>query len=234
MRTKRGADALFPEIRKLVLATLLMHPERRWFASDLARGIGAPKTSLQRELKNLYRAGIIHRWVEGKHVYYQADSTCPFFPELRGLMTKTAGLVDVLVDALKPFAKAISVAFIYGSIPAGQEDSESDVDVMVVGKVGLSDLAIPLRRASQTLGRDVHATTLSTKEFASKAAQKGEFIPVVLGRPKLFIVGDEHDLERAVGSETGGARSRDQTGDREPKRTRRSSSRRRHDRRAPV
>jgi DNA-binding transcriptional ArsR family regulator len=91
MRTHRGADALFPEIRKRVLAALLMQPARSWYASDLARHVGTPKTSLQRELSNLHAAGIIRRRVEGKHVYYQADPDCPFFPELKRLMAKATG-----------------------------------------------------------------------------------------------------------------------------------------------
>lgn len=41
-------------------------------------------------------------------VYYQANPDCPFFPELRGLLLKTAGLVDVLRDALKPLAAKIA------------------------------------------------------------------------------------------------------------------------------
>jgi len=37
--------------------------------------------------------------------YYQANTDSPVFPELRGLMLKTAGLVDVLADAIEPLAR---------------------------------------------------------------------------------------------------------------------------------
>ena len=86
MRTRHGIDALFPTIRKRILATVLLHPERWWYGSELARVLKLPKTSLQRELVNLVQAGVLRKRTEGKQVYYQADPESPFLPELQGLM----------------------------------------------------------------------------------------------------------------------------------------------------
>jgi len=212
-RTRRGADALFPEIRKRILATLLMQPERAWFASDLARQVRVPKTSLQRELENLHSAGIIQRREEGKHVYYKAERENPLFPELRGLMAKTAGLVDVVRDALRPIAKRIDVAFIYGSVARAEEAPTSDVDLFVVGNVGLSDLALPLRRASKTLAREVNPTVYTPVEFKRKASGES-FVSALLNREKLFVVGRDNDLEEALGGAVAGARARSKGGTR--------------------
>src|SRR5439155_22838469 len=107
MRIRRGVDALFPTIRKRILATVLLHPERWRYASELARVLEVPKTSLQRELVNLVQAGILRKRTEGKEVYYQADSESPFLPDLQGLMAKTAGRVDVVVVALAPLVSKV-------------------------------------------------------------------------------------------------------------------------------
>src|SRR5205807_417725 len=132
MRKAPAIDALFPGTRKAILATTLMHPERWWYLSDLARHVGQPPSSLQRELSSLVNAGILHRKRDGQRVCFQPDAECPLFPELRSLMIKTAGLIDVLRDALVPFTKSIRMAFVYGSIARSEERSSSDVDVMVV------------------------------------------------------------------------------------------------------
>src|SRR5689334_19414821 len=131
MRTKRGVDALIPTVRKRILALVVLQPRHSWYGSELARRLKLPKTSLQRELVNLVQAGILLRRGEGKHVYYQADPDCPILPELQGLMAKTAGLADVVREALSPMASRISFAFIYGSIARGEELTTSDVDLMV-------------------------------------------------------------------------------------------------------
>jgi predicted nucleotidyltransferase len=172
-----------------------MRPKRSWFLSDLSRHLRTPKTSLQRELANLEGAGIILREVQGRQVYYRANPACPFLPELQGLLAKTAGLVDVIRGGLRKLEKRIAFAFIFGSVARAEEVAESDVDLMVVGDVGLSDLALPIRRMREALSREVNPTVFSKEEFAAKAKVPG-FVRTFLDKPKLFIVGTAHALER--------------------------------------
>src|SRR5438034_7134479 len=152
MRSPRPIDALMPKTRQMILAATLMHPSRWWYQSDLAHHLGVRPSSLQRELNALVDAGILRRRREGNRVYFQPDPECPFLGELTGLMTKTAGLLDVLRERLCRFAKAIDWAFVYGSVARSEERSSSDVDLMVVGRVGLADLSPALRRAERLLG----------------------------------------------------------------------------------
>src|SRR5207245_9892775 len=146
MRRKSRIDALFPAIKKTILASMLMRPERWWYLSDLAHQLSVPPSSLQRALAALVGAGILRRRRDGNRVYFQPDPDCPFLPELRGLMTKTAGLLDVLREALAPFASSIRWAFVYGSIARSAERSSSDVDLMVIGQVGLAEIAPAIRK----------------------------------------------------------------------------------------
>jgi len=134
MRKKSLISVLFPKIRRAVLATTLMHPNRWWFLTDLARHIGVSPSSLQREMESLVEVGILLRRQEGKQVYFKPDSNCPILSELQGIMTKTLGLVDVLQNTLLPFSESIKVAFVYGSIARSEELSESDVDLMIIGQ----------------------------------------------------------------------------------------------------
>ena len=212
MRTRRGVDALFPMIRKRILATVLLQPERWWYASELARVLEVPKTSLQRELVNLVQAGILRKRTEGKQVYYQADSESPFLPELQGLMAKTAGLVDVVRKALAPLSSKIAIAFIYGSVARARELSTSDVDLMVIGEAGVKDLTLPLRKARQRLAREVNVSAHSREEFERKARARHHFISAVLDKPKLFVIGTRDDLERIAGTRASRAQGDDKAG----------------------
>ena len=60
--------------------------------------------AVQRELSVLTSAGLIRREVRGRQVYFTANPDAPVYPELRGLLEKTAGLADLLRAALQPFA----------------------------------------------------------------------------------------------------------------------------------
>ena len=148
MRTSATIDALFPKTRQAILAATLGEPRRWWYMRELARHLRLTPSSLQRELASLVRGGILVQKREGKHVYFQAATESPIFQELQGLILKTAGLADVIRDALKPLANRMQWAFVYGSVARSQEHSASDVDLMIIGHVGLADVSGPLRKPS--------------------------------------------------------------------------------------
>ncbi|HQU46895.1 MAG TPA: helix-turn-helix domain-containing protein, partial [Pirellulales bacterium] len=172
MRNNRAIDALLPKTRQGILAAMLIRPEKAWYVSELARRMGVPSSSLQRELHDLEKAGVLKTRRQGRMAYYQANTNSPVFPELRGLMLKTAGLVDVLADAIEPLARKLRIVFVYGSIAAGGERSDSDIDLMVIGNVSPLDLAVPLRNARELLGREINPTVYTPAEFAKKRAAR--------------------------------------------------------------
>src|SRR5437588_690162 len=116
MRISKSLDALFPRGRQGILAATVLRPDHWWYLSDLARHLGVRPSSLQREVRALIEAGVLCSRRDGNRVYLRPDPACPFLPELEGLLTKTAGVVDVLDDTLLPFADRIGCAFIYGSV----------------------------------------------------------------------------------------------------------------------
>ena len=218
-------DALLPQTRQAILATILLSPDRWWYASELARQVGLTPSTLQRELSSLTEAGILRRRVEGRQVYYQADPECPVLSELQALVLKTAGLVGVLKEALRPLRKGIEAAFVYGSIARGEELSTSDVDLMVVGEVGLADIAPRLRKAQDRITRQVNATVYSVDEFRKKVADGHRFLCSVLDSEKLFVIGTHRELEETLEGESSRAKGDEQTGDRRAARGRKTKSR---------
>lgn len=198
MRKKRPLDSLFPRTRQAILTATLLHPDRWWYLSDLAKHLGVRPSSLQRELAALTSAEILRQRRDGNRVYFQANVDCPFLPELQGLLVKTAGMVDVLREALAPFAKRIDWAFVYGSVARAEELSASDVDLMIIGKVGLADLAPALRRAEKRLSRAVNPTLYSREEFGTKLRARDHFLTSVLDGARLFMLGDSYELAAAT------------------------------------
>jgi predicted nucleotidyltransferase len=199
MRKPAALAALFPTVRGDVLAATLMQPDKWWYLSELAQFLRTTPSSLQRELKSLVDGGILETRREGARAYFKADTRSPLFPELRGLIHKTAGLVPTLRELLHPFEARIACAFVYGSVACSQEHALSDVDLLVVGDVGLADLTPALRKAEARLGREVNVTSYSTREFWNKAAAKNHFLSEVLRGPKTFVKGDQRDVDAIIG-----------------------------------
>jgi len=199
MRKQSLLNALMPATRQGILAAALLDPSRSWSLSELARHLGVRPSSLQRELASLTEAEILLRERRGNRITYRANPDCPLYPELRGLVIKTAGLGDVIRAALAEHADRIRVAFIYGSIARAEARAISDIDLMVIGRLGLAELAPTLRPAEKRLGRPINPTIYSPEEFAEKLASRHHFLSTVMSEPKLWLLGDDRDLAVASG-----------------------------------
>lgn len=188
------ATHLLGGTRSAVLAALLLHPEAALHVRELARVTGTSPGSLHRELRALTTLGLLLRQETGRQVNYQANTACPVFEELAGLLRKTVGVADVLRAALMPLADDIDLAFVFGSVAAGQEGARSDVDVMVLGKAGFGDVAQALAPTHGIVRREVNPTVMKPADFRRKYQAGEGFLLNVLRGPKLWLIGNDDDL----------------------------------------
>jgi predicted nucleotidyltransferase len=190
------ATSLFGKTRKAILALFYSNPDESFYLRQVVRFSGLGMGVVNRELLSLAEAGILNRESKGQEIYYTANKDCPIFEELRGLAVKTFGVGDVLRAALAPLAERIKAAFIYGSFADGTQNHSSDIDVMVIGNVKFTEVAVALHDAQEELRREVNPTVYSLKEFREKVAEKHHFLTSVLKSEKIFLIGNEHELGR--------------------------------------
>lgn len=190
---------LFPEYRRRVLGLLLLRPDEALHGREIARRTGLPAGTITRELTKLAEVGLLKRTKRGNQQVYSADTSGPIFTELASILRKTSGLADVLVQALAPAAPNLRLAFVFGSVARGQETGGSDVDVMLIGDLGFREAVELLHPCQATLGREVNPKLFSAREFTDKAATE-PFLIDVLAKPKIFLIGNAHDLEELVGA----------------------------------
>jgi CheY-like chemotaxis protein len=88
MNDDNAMEALFPGPRRLVLCAVFHEPERWWSLAELAGRAGIEASSLRRHVSALRRAGIIREKQESGRCWFQADSGCPVFAELKGIVNK--------------------------------------------------------------------------------------------------------------------------------------------------
>jgi predicted nucleotidyltransferase len=212
-------DPLLTPTKQAILAAILLQPDKRWYFRELARHLQVRPSNIQRELAAFTEARLIKRHQEENRVYYQADRECPIFEELEQILIKTVGIVEVLQELLRPVQRKIDVAFIYGSIASGEARADSDVDVMVIGSVGLAEIAKLFQGIERRLGRQVNPTVYTAVEFRRKVHERSHFIRSVLASRLLFVQGSQNDLERLA------QKSKGKTPRNQPRRTSRSPRR---------
>jgi len=188
------ASLLFKDYRRRVLGLLLLHPEQAYHVREVARLTGTVAGTLHKELARLFEAGVLLKEVRGNQVLYSANRDCPIFPELASILRKTSGMVEVLADALAPLHEHIDIAFVFGSMASGKENSGSDVDLLLVGDVSYSEVVRALYPAQETLGREINPKLFNDKEWQQMLQNKDAFVKELLAKPKLFVVGTSDEL----------------------------------------
>jgi len=190
------ASLIFSAYRRRVLGLLLLHPDRSYYVRELARLTGSSAGTLHKELSKLTLGGVLNRVEVGNQVRYSANTDCPIFDELASILRKTSGLADVLSEALSGAESQIDFAFVFGSVARGEQNSNSDVDVMVVGEIDFAEVIQLLHPIQAILQREINPVVYSRAEFVRRVRANEPFILEVLSKSKLFVVGDEHDIRK--------------------------------------
>lgn len=192
-------DLLFGTYRQRALTQLLLHPDSSYHVRELARLTGTTPGTLHKELARLAAAGLLLREQQGNQIRYRANPACPVFPELAGLMRKTSGAVSVMADALHTLASPPQLALIFGSLARGEENANSDVDLLIIGDATFGDTIKALYPAQEQLQREINPVIYTAAEFTRRLNAQEPFISNLLANPKLFVIGTEHDLGKLAG-----------------------------------
>ena len=183
---------LSSRVKAEILRLLFGVTNRELHVRELERQSHLSVSTVRQELKRLERVGVIVARRDGNRTYYRAHAAHPLYPDIRNLVLKTSGLVEVLRMALQH--PGIRQAFVFGSLAAGTEQAHSDLDLMAIGDVGSRQLSGLLCNVAAGVGREVNSHAISVAEFARRKKAHDHFLTSVLGAPKLFVIGDEHEL----------------------------------------
>jgi predicted nucleotidyltransferase len=184
---------LSSRIRAGLFRVLFGLREAELHVRELGRQCGFHEATTRQELGKLKRLDLVSERRDGNRAYYRANSAHPLYPEIHRLVLKTCGLVELVGDALK--GANVRVAFVFGSVARGEENARSDVDLMVVGSVGLRTLSSMLSGLAEKVGREINPHAMTESEYRKRLKGKDHFVTHVLAGPKLFVVGTEDDFE---------------------------------------
>ena len=194
--TKLG-QLFHSELRADVLRLLYGLRGERMYQAEIKGQLDYANRSVEEELRKLVALELVGTVSEKNRRYYWANRMHPLYPELRNIVLKTVGLGDVLKEAL--VSAKIEFAFIFGSLAALSENAASDVDLMVIGDLGLRELTPLLRGATEKIGREINAHTFSQEEWIGRVKKRDHFLRDVLDKPKLFIVGSDDEFAKLAG-----------------------------------
>jgi predicted nucleotidyltransferase len=161
---------------------------------EIQRRAGLAIGTIRQEAKKLERLGLVQKRQDGNRTYYQANKSHPLYNTIHDLVLKTTGLTEILINSLS--TDAIKFAFVFGSVAAGKENAHSDIDLFIVGNIGLRAVSKLLKEPIQKINREINPYIMTSEEFIKRKKEKEHFIATVLESPKIMIIGNEDDFTK--------------------------------------
>ena len=189
------ASFMRSKTRKNLLLLFFSNPEKKYYLHEISRLIGYPAQNIRRELSPLVKDGLFIKELVGNLTFYYLNQSHPLYPELKSIISKTIGIEALLQESLKKVV-GIQTAFIYGSYAQGKELGNSDIDLFILGKPNKDMLTKKISELEKKIGREVNTVFYSKETFQKKKKEHNSFIDSISKNPKIFLIGQKHDLER--------------------------------------
>jgi len=190
-------EAIFHlRVRAAVLKHLFGLNAKPMYIAEIESVTGFANRSVEVELRKLEKLDLLVSSRDRSRVYYSANTASPLYPDIRNIVLKTTGLGDLVREALS--SAQVRYAFVFGSLAAQAERAESDVDLMIIGSATHRDVASPLRALTDQVGREINPHFFTIEEVMRRLATRDHFLRDVISKPKLFIIGDEHEFTAMV------------------------------------
>ncbi len=173
----------------VVLEFFLTHPSTKIHFKEVVRTLKiSPRTAFT-YLKTLRDDGILKEERAGNLTIFSLNNESPSVKALKRahfLLT-----LDELkfTDALLEKNPNVISFVLYGSYADGSYDERSDIDFLMIGRIGKADKA-PFRRIEELTKKDVLVTCISAAEWRKKAEKKDPFCSNIVKNHVLLYGAD--------------------------------------------
>lgn len=192
-------SALFTPAQQKLLGLLFVRVDEGFHLNEIMRQTGLGSASAQRELRRLHEAGLILSERIGNVRQFRPNKASPVYEELSSIVKKTFGLLSVLHSTLGPLRKSLNVAFVYGKTAKEGEASADAIELLLIGEnTTYGELLSRLPVAERILRRKINPNLYSLPDFKRRVREQQAFILNMLEDRKVFVLGDETDLDAIV------------------------------------
>jgi predicted nucleotidyltransferase len=194
-------DVLLGKTRAAILREFYLNPDRRISFNELVRRLKSGAGAVSRELKVLIESGLITEEREGNHRFLTAGKQSPLFAELKAFIAKASGAPSIVREALRDLEDQIELALVFGSVAKGNERADSDLDLLVIGTAGYSVVSERMYAIEGRLGRKVQTLYFDVNSPADRVSLRKSSMQAMLSGPRLFVIGDEAQLQQFLSNE---------------------------------
>lgn len=174
------------EQRSRVLRTLFGSPGRAYHLRGLAAAAGVDASNASKLLPKLVEAGLVERESGEPNPRYRARRDNPLLQPLTALFCQATTLVADLRAVAEKLDGDVAV---FGSMAAGIDAVDSDVDILVVGSMAQITAQAAFKPVARRHRRRVNVTVIDAKKLQLELKKGSVFWRTVLAGPTVPLKG---------------------------------------------
>lgn len=176
-----------------ILKLFLKDPEKEYYFREIAKNLNKEPSYYQKYLDNFVADEILLDERRGNMRFFRLNKEHPLYEEIKSIVSKTIGLENELKELVDKLNN-VECAFIFGSIAKGKENSNSDVDLMLIGNTNQDILVKALSSMEVKIAREINYHIYSSQEIVKKIKDKDGFISNIFLSPIIKLKGNPYDF----------------------------------------
>lgn len=188
------SDLIISKVRVKLLKIFLGNVRGLYYVRELTRMTKEEINAIRRELENLLKIGLLQSEKRGNRLYYSVKTSYYLYAELVNLVAKSTGVGKIVAKNRNKLG-FVKFLFITHKLARGLERKPEDVDLLIVGKVIMPQVAVLAKALEKQLNTEINYSCMTEEEFGYRKGHQDPFITKVLLQPKVMLIGDEINLQ---------------------------------------
>ena len=170
-----------------IIGYFFINPQKKLYLKQLAEALAVDGGNLSRKIKKLEIEGIISSDTEGRQKYFFLNKKYPFLAEVKRMHEAQFSLPILLKKALSAVS-GLKEAYIFGSYAKKTFNSESDIDLLLIGGHDCFVAQRAILPIQKKIGREINIIDFSEAEYKKKKADGNDFLKNVFSGPLIKII----------------------------------------------
>jgi len=166
-----------------VVKFFIEHPYEEIYLRQLAKKLKLSPFAVKKYTDFLITESIITEERKANLRYFKANSSNLFFKQMKIAYNVRLILQSRLIDFLKQEITTISSIVLYGSLAKGEDDTKSDIDILIIGK----EKRLNVEKYEEKIGKKITLQILSWSEWNKNARANSAFYYEVISNGKSLF-----------------------------------------------
>ena len=172
-----------------ILNILFNNPEKKFFLSEISKILGRNPGNYKKYIDDFVREGILLEERKGNMRFFWLNKKYSLYNEIKLIVLKTVGVASDLKKIIDK-TKGIKLSFIFGSYATNKFNSNSDIDLLIVGKFDNDKFVNKITLLENKINRDINYHIYSENDIFEKLKNDNTFINKIFISSKILLKGN--------------------------------------------